>query len=158
MPLSERLRINIHWYERSWPCAGAGCRLCGLVPARPVSYFAALGKVGQNAAALCFVERSDALLDEVLRQSALQWSEGLSHLVVSEETRGRSIEVSGFYVFEQQRQAVVPFARLAYSVARLFRMPSFPECPTPESARRAVEAYSARLQALQFSSAMEVPQ
>jgi len=151
MPLSGLITIAVHWYQRTWPCGGDGCRLCDLVPAREVSYFAAAAKVGTEPKKIVLLERSTAVLDEALRQSSLNWQDGIRSLVVTERSEGRSIAIESWYLLQHATTPAVPLSRVAFSVARLFRYPHFPECQTPGQARRAIEAFSRKQQALMLS-------
>lgn len=153
MPLSGLVTLNVHWYQRTWPCGGDGCRLCNLVPAREVSYFAAAAKIGTEAKRIVLLERSRAVLAEALRQSSLNWQEGIRKLVVTEKTEGRSIAIDSWYLLEEAKSKPVALSRVAFSVARLFRFPKFPECGTAGEARRAVEAMSRNQQALLLAGA-----
>jgi hypothetical protein len=127
-----------------------------LVPHRPVCYFAAHCKNGKAAATLQLLERSQAVLNESLRQSALLWEEGLGKLVVQEQVTGRSLAVNGTYVFTANPKPVVPFPVVAWSVARLYRFPNFPRCETQREAKKALQAFSARQQKLMLHGAKEV--
>lgn len=156
MPMSAMLTLGVHWHQKTWLCGGEGCGLCSLVPRREVAYFAALTKHGQGERQMYLVERSTAVVAEALRLSALNWPEALGKLVVIESTEGRRIAVTGTYTFEDRQGADIPVSQLAFSVARLFQMPHFPECSTVGEARRFAEAYSRRLQKLHSLEATEV--
>jgi hypothetical protein len=156
MPMSGLITLNVHWYQRTWACGGEGCRLCQLVPVREVGYFAGRCRCGQGEPQLRLLERSTVLIEEAMRQSGIFWPEAVRRLVVTEQTSHRAIGVDSWYLFEECRGETVPLSRVAWSVARLYRFPHFPECSTAGEARRCIEAMSRRQQALQLSQATVV--
>lgn len=153
--MSALLLLDVHWHNRTWACGGDQCRLCHLVPTRHVVYFAARVQIADETPSLVLLERSATMVDELLRRCSLHWDETIGRLTCWEETAGRSISIDKWAERIEPLEERVSVPHLAWSVARLHRAPHFPECSTTGEARRALEAYSARIQALSLSGAVE---
>lgn len=156
MPLSPMIAIGVHWLNRSYLCGGKACRLCELVPLRPVVYFAAMCRSDQKSVTVGLVERSPLVTQEAMRQSGLAWDEAVCRLSVHEEPEGRSVAVVQTEYREVPFRKPIPTEQVAWSVARLYRLPNFPECTDVGYAVGHLQAFALRSQQLHLAGALEV--
>jgi hypothetical protein len=159
LPLSPALPLGVHWHDKSWLCAeDEGCSFCELVPRRAVVYFAAACKTGVNEQSMLgLFERSASWYHEVCRLSGTNWSDSLLRLSIIDEIQDRShVVASASLIDDQSHIDLVSVERLAFSVARLFRLPRFPSCESVGHAQRAFAAFAARTHELALGRAKEV--
>lgn len=155
-PVGPRLDAIVHWWDHSWFCGGEGCWLCKLVPPRWVTYFAALARTARDAPDLFLLERTTGQVQMVVDETGQDWPDLLRRLVVTEKRLPNQRTTLGWRLLEEPCKTSSDVAQLGWSLARLYRMPQFPECTSVGQVKRACEAMSRRQQALRFTHAAEV--
>lgn len=135
--LSDRFfALTTHWTSHTVPCAGDGCSLCELLPARGL-FYVAVHAVGRPF--LCELGSQSAALFE---QHAKLLHGGLRPGQVYELSRtGKKSPVRSECVRFQESVSAVPLITLAHRVLALYRYPG----PNPNEG---LEDYERRIRAL----------
>jgi len=128
--------LTTHWHRCTVPCAGAGCALCDILPARGLFYLAAMcmGRVHLvelGALSAANLEQHAKLLHSGLRQG----------LVFSLSRRTGKSPVHSEVLREQVGVSVVLPLALAARVMALYKYP-------PPNPGETLEAYEVRIQTI----------
>lgn len=128
--------LTTHWDRCTVPCAGDGCGLCEILPARGLFYLAAM------CMSRVHVVELGALSSANLEQHAKLLHSGLRPgLVFSLSRRTGKSPVHSEVVREQAGVSVVPVLVLAAHVLALYKYP-------PPNIGESIEAYEVRIRGL----------
>lgn len=128
--------LTTHWNRCTVPCAGEGCALCEILPARGLFYLAAMcmGRVHLvelGALSAANLEQHAKLLHSGLRQG----------LVFSLSRRTGKSPVHSEVVREQASVSPIPLLQLSAHVLALYKYP-------PPNPAETIEAYELRVRAI----------